>query len=412
MSVYWSLFFIFISVLLQGFFSGSEFALVCSDKRTLRQRAEKGGRFSKRALRLIDKPEWFFSVTILCTNVCAIFTTTLSTFLILDQLGSDYEFLTILFIPMILLVSEILPKTIYQIYATQLAPYVGTILLFVSYLFYPFVYLLSVFGRFFLKRVGRGKNEVPSRQFLDTMIRENAERSIVEGEESSIIIQRIFDLTEKDVENMMVPLINVVAVKETATVEEALLLFEEEEFTRLPVYKDKIIHIVGYITVHELFNVSPYDSIAQHMKKIEYVPESMPSEDVFTRFKEHEIRIAAVVDEYGGAVGIITLEDILEEIVGEIEDEYDEEDALYRWISNTRLVVNASMEIEALQEQLKLDIPSGGYETLAGYLLSEFEKIPRVGESIQRNSMTFVIRRATPRMIEEVEIIGAFEKKL
>ncbi len=399
-----------LSVFLQAFFTGSEIALVKANKRLLKIKASQGSAYAKRSLKLIQQPSWFFATTLLGQNICAIFTTTLITFYIMQHLGKDYEFFAILFIPITLLFAEILPKSLFLLHADKLAPTLGSILLFVSYILFVPVYLLSSLGKIFLSKIKDDHKDVPNREELDAIV-ENSESSQGLGGSERWIIRRIFDISEKTVQTVMTPQVKIQALEQNTRVAQALELFANEEFSKMPIFSERIFNITGYVVGFDILKADPEDPVYKYARNVEFIPESMALEDLILKLPTMSSQMMVVVDEYGGAVGIMTREDIFEELIGEIDDEYDIKDEACKRIAPNRFLVKASMEIASLQDQLGIDFPEGEFATLSGFLLDAFGKIPKVGDLISLDSYTYVIRKASPRHIEEVEIVGRFNQE-
>ena len=204
----------------------------------------------------------------------------------------------------------------------------------------------------------------------------------------------------------MVPLIEVEAISTTATVEDAVQKMLETGFSRLPVYEERIDHIIGFVSHWDLLVADRLDATASTLlHHVSFVPETMRLEPLLHSLQRKRQRLAVVVDEYGGAVGIITVEDALEEIVGEIEDEFDQEETDIRAIDERRWRVDGRVETDALEEAIGLSLPEGDYETLAGFLLTRFGHIPAVGEQLHWQGWTFTVTRASERAIREVVLM-------
>jgi putative hemolysin len=203
----------------------------------------------------------------------------------------------------------------------------------------------------------------------------------------------------------MVPLVRVAAIPDTATVAQALEEFRTTRFSRLPVYHRRIDNLVGLLYDFDLLGEDPSSrSIKSFVRPVSYVPEIKKIDHLLPELQRQGIHLAAVVDEYGGTVGIVTIEDLLEEIVGEIDDEFDQAVSPYRKIGENHYLINARMEVEALNEALHLDLPLGDYDTLAGFIISQIGDLPRPGEQVRWNNLRFVVRLAETRSVKEVEL--------
>jgi CBS domain containing-hemolysin-like protein len=173
-------------------------------------------------------------------------------------------------------------------------------------------------------------------------------------------------------------------------------------FSKFTVYRDRIDNIIGVFKAFDILNESEEEGIKKYIKNAYYVPETKSIDELLVELEKNREGMGVVVDEYGGAVGIITIEDILEEIVGEIEDEYDVKEELYRKIGEKKYIVNVRMEVDKINEILDLNLPKGDYETLGGFILERMGKIPKVGEVLRYNNITFIIKKGTNRFISEV----------
>jgi CBS domain containing-hemolysin-like protein len=219
------------------------------------------------------------------------------------------------------------------------------------------------------------------------------------------MINRIFDFTKTRVKEGMVPLIEVKALDEENTVGDAINLIASQGHSRIPVYRERVDNIIGVVNSFDLFTAPrTEEKLGKLIRSCFYVPESKPIDELLLEFQRSGNHIAVVVDEYGGAVGIITIDDILEEIVGEIRDEYDTEEEMIVHLKNDQFLINGRMEIDQINERLGLNLPRGSYETLGGFLLELFGHIPSQGERVQYQNLTFTVLRASDRLIREVRV--------
>ncbi len=402
----WPLLFLTTSIclLLEAFFAGSELALVSADKLKLNHLSARGNRGARVALSLARRPEWFFSATLLGQNLFIVANTIFVTFFIFDRFGMEYEFFGILLSPLILVFGEAVPKSLFQQWADRLTPLVAPIVLLFSYIFYPVVWLLS---RLTLLLMGGVQGSLltghqVTRESLEILLRDSeAPRELSPVFKESLLKTLAF--AGKEAREVMTPLVEVFSLRDTTLVEEALALCHEEGFSSVPVFQKRAHNIVGTINYfHLLLARDPKVPVSSLMVPSLFVPSGMSVKEIFLLFRSRQVHFAVVVDEYGGAVGIVTLEDIVEEVLGEIQDEYDEEVVPWRQIGPVQYLLEGRAEIDQVNEKLKLGIPSGDYETVSGFLLSHFERIPETGEVVRFGHLTFLIKTATARSIEEV----------
>jgi len=414
---------IVLFLLLEGLFSGGELALVASDRNKLRHKAKAGSRSARIALKLLDRPDWFFSTTLTGTNFCEITNTALATALFIGIFGLERgELISIaIMIPLILIVGEIIPKSIFQHNADFIVLRIAWFIWIASFVLYPIVFMLSKInsGAVYLFTEQRGSlyPRYITKSGLEYLLQNGSDRSdIMESEKN--MIRRIFDFTDATVDEVMVPLSNVTALSEKTSLKEATTLAAERGFSRLPVYRDQIFNIIGILHSFELLKVlhekdakTPSfekGNLVEHCMKpdILYVPETKLAGELFLEMQDRRQHMAVVVDEYGGAVGIITIEDILEEIVGEIDDEYHNEGkGFYRKMGPGKYLFKAYTKIDRFRELIPFDIPAGDYETLGGFLLHRMGRIPKRNETLKEGQVLFVIEDADMKSIREIRVV-------
>ncbi|MFW6115042.1 MAG: hemolysin family protein [Thermodesulfobacteriota bacterium] len=399
---------ILICVLLEGFFSGTEIAMVSLDRAHVKALAEQGSRGGAKLDAVLQKPEKFLSTTLLGTNVFEILSNAIATFLVISFLGGEYKYLTIIIMtPVILIFGEIAPKTIYRYHAGAIAPYLVYPLKLAFIIFYPVVVALTGATALFVKLLGMEETRLKphaTREDLENYLAMwNLDSGLRTAEKK--IVERIFDFTETEVEDIMIPLINVAALELGNGIDEAMRLARKTGFSRIPVYSGEVYNITGIVHAFDLLTArEKAQSLEDIMRPAPYVPNTAPIDELLRQLRSKGNNMAIVVNEYGGTIGIVTIEDILEEVVGEIYDEYDKEEHFFVRAGRNRYLVNARMEIDELNDRLKMELPKNDYETVAGFLLKHMERIPRVGEHFEFENLQFVITKADKRSIKEVSI--------
>jgi CBS domain containing-hemolysin-like protein len=402
-------------LLLEGIFAGSEIALLSADRVRLRALADGGVSGAKLALELMEKPERVLSTTLVMTAISVI---TLSAIVSLyfDSLAIDGgHVLSIAAVsPLVVVFGELIPKTIAQRYSTHLAPILSYLVTGVYFLLYPITRFFAAYS-FRLSRMvhpleeilaGRKQNHRDELMSLIEAGRKDSEISATEKR----MIKRIFDFKDSEAKHALIPLVRVEAIEENSTVQHALERIGAHRHSRMPVYSGRIDNIVGLLEFSDLFNSDRLDhSIRKFLRPIKYVAETHLLDDLIKLMREESLELVAVVDEYGGAIGILTFEDIVEEIVGDIQDEFDHETTEYKQLDRSSWVVQARMEIMALNEKMGLELPEGDYETLGGFLLQQFSKLPEEGDLIffdtPAGSFRFEVRKCTPRQIQSVHVM-------
>jgi CBS domain containing-hemolysin-like protein len=400
---------ILVCICLEGFFSGTETAMVSVDRARIKALAEQGSKRAALVNATLEAPEKFFSTTLLGTNVSTVLGNAIATLLVIRYLGEHYAYITILIMtPLILVFGEIVPKTIYRFHAEQIATSLVYPIRVISVIFYPIVAILSWLTKLFLGLFG-----IETVQLKSHATREDIENYLdmwnINGRLRTAekkIIERIFDFFDIEAEDIMIQLVNVQALGIGEDIDKAVGLAQKTGYSRIPVYSGKAYNIIGIVHAFDLLTAQKKaQTLEDIMRPAKYVPHSAPVDEIFKQMKTEGNSIAVVVDEYGGAIGIITIEDILEEIVGEIYDEYDKQERLFTKIGKNEYLVNARMELDEFNEHLNLQLPKDDYETIAGFLLKYMERIPKTGDKFQLENVTFIIKKADKRSIKEVSVI-------
>jgi CBS domain containing-hemolysin-like protein len=409
MDIFTTLLIIAFCLLLEGFFSGSEIGVISADQIKLRHQAAKGSKGAKLALKMLEKPEWLLSVTLVGTNISVVTNTTMATALMIHLFGDNGSWLAIaVAAPLIWIFGEIVPKSVFQQRADAYTPYVIFVLRFFSYLFYPMLIIFSFLTRLLAKLAGgNANNPFTLREEIVTMLQmPAATKGDIHPVEKSMI-RRMFRFTETSAHDVMRPLIEVTAIEKEATCQEARTLSAEKSHIRLPVYDERIDKIVGMLHTLDLLNVDSDKPILDYIRPAVYVPGNKSIQTLMSQLQREGTVVAIVVDEFGGAEGIVTIEDIIEEVVENLEDEYDNRDEpnpLIRKIDENEYVVSARIEINELCEALKIEIPQGRYATLSGYILTRLHSIPAEGTTIREGDLTLTMQACSEQTVLEVNI--------
>ena len=410
---------ILLCIVLQGFFSGSELALVSADRVSIRAEQESGGRSAMLLGRFLEDPERILTTSLIGTNLCVVSATTLFAALIhqvASDSGSQAELLTVVVLgPLVLLFGEFIPKSVFRRYSSKIAPVVIHPLTWLSFGFFPMVALVRQLSSLLMKLLGGDNHSgmAVSRDELRLLLQfDTSSHQVMVDDEENIeetereMIHRIFDFPEVIVREVMRPLIDVVGTSEESTVQEAAELFLQSGYSRIPVYHERVDDIIGVLHARDLLGGELDNRSIEHLvRRVPYVPDTQKVDQLLTSMQRRRQGMAVVVDEYGGAQGLVTVEDILEEIVGEIEDEHDEPAPDIHQRGEFEYLVSARVEVDRLNEQLGLALEEGSYETLAGFLLERFGQIPRTGEQFSTERAVFTIINATSRVVERVKIV-------
>lgn len=398
----------------EGFFSGSEIALLSADKLALKRNQRAGQPGSRLALELAGHPERVFSTTLLITSFCSVGISAVTALYFLGRFGPRGGVLAVLTAsPLVVVFGELIPKTLYQRYATAMAPWIAYPIYLAYALFFPITRLLSLYTARISRLVGpieellSGKRRTTRDELRELLSFTKRESELKPSEKR--MIRRIFRFKDSEAKHALIPLVQVEAIEETATVREALERFESHRHSRMPVYQERIDNIIGILEISDLFSAADLDQpLRNYMSSAHYIAETQALEELMLDMQREDNEMVVVVDEHGGAVGILAFEDIVEEIVGEISDEYDQDASPYRTVGEGTWLVQARMEIEAINDQLRIDLPQGEYETLSGFLLKQFGRIPEPRDELFFNTpaglFKFTVKLATERHIEAVQV--------
>ena len=413
------LFGIFFSLLLIAFFSGIEIAFISANKLRIELLKEKGSTSAKIVSEFNNNPSKFISTMLIGLNISLVlfgsitsnyFTNEHFSFLPVGEI-SLLIVQTIFTTFIILIFGELIPKILFRVNSDQ------TLLLFsypAKYLFYvplrPLANLFHALSRWIIKKI-IGAELVESKQAftkedLEYLVKETAVNDEDGHDEADHLNSEIFEkalyLKDVKVRNCMVPRPEIQSVEIGEGLDELRRKFIETKLSRIIVYDESIDHVLGY--VHHFDLLKNPANLKQAICPLLVIPESMTARDLLLQFIRDKKNIAWIVDEYGGTAGIITLEDLMEEIFGEIEDEHDEEDSTEKKISEKEFVFSGRLEIDYLNNEYQLEIPEGEYTTLSGYIISGFEDIPEPGTVIDLNHFHIKVLRASDKRIELVNL--------
>jgi len=399
-------------IICAAFFSGAETAFVSCNRIRIRHLAKGPDRNAQVAERLLAKPEKVLATTLVGTNIFivlgVVMATTFAGDLLHNYKGLGGVVATLVMTPVILIFSEAIPKAYFYWHADTITLRIGRIIRFFSLLFSPLVILSTFLTRSFTTLMGdeSPKNPFVTRDELRVLMWESGRLGILEKHEQDMI-HHIFKFRETAVKSVMVPLVAVDAIEVNRKVASALKMIGERGHSRLPIYEGRIDNIIAYVSVADLMGKHPNTSIKKVLKPVLVVPETKSIADLLLDLKARGEHLAVVVDEYGGVSGIATLEDIVEEIVGEIEDEYDLPEKEQAGPEPGGIIVEGSRGLDRLNEEFDLTLPEGDYETLAGFIMSLTGRIPHKGEKIRYEGITFEILESSDRAIQRIKVILA-----
>ena len=411
-----------IFLVLTAFYAGSETALVSVNKVKINQLAESGNKRAKLIKRLIDSPEKMLGMTLVGTNLMHVITTEIGLLLVIAILGrftsigkiieklplNDALIATLITTLLVLIFAEILPKTIFRAKADKLALRYAYFLRLSEAILSLVVMGVTCITNIFMRSIVNNNH-----QESKDIQRDELRLLATMGEQSGLIernqrrmIHSVLDLQQKTVERMMVPFVKIVAVPQNTDIETFMNIASESGFSRVPVYDGRIDNIVGIVNLLDVIYAEDDTQTVRSLvrRDIRFVPESKSISILLKELQKSRNTMVFVVDEYGGTIGLITVEDLIEEIVGEFADERDT-DLNIQQIDSKTLECEGRTEIETMNELfLGLKIPSGNYETIAGYILSQTGTIPEKGTQIETNQLIITVETVNSRSIQKVMI--------
>ncbi len=395
---------------LSGFFSGSETALLSLDKLRVRFLLQKEHPRADKLAALLDNPDRLLSGILVGNNLVNIAASVIATGLCVSYFGEGGELLTVLILtPILLIFSEVCPKTYAAQYPEKMSFLVLTPIRFVVYFLAPVIFVVSSISRLmtsFIRKKEAEKLSV-SEDEIKAMIEMGEESGVVATEQRQML-HGIFDLSETRVRDIMIPRTEVTGINISANLQDVLEAVQEKRHSRFPVFSENLDSIVGVFLAKDVLDYIECPeqfSLKELCRKPYYVPESKRIGVLLQRFKKRREHLAIVVDEYGGMEGIVTLEDVVEEIVGDIHDEYDIAELDFRTLGKDHYLIDAVMPLREVNRRFDLNLPEEHVTTLAGHLLQIMGKIPVEGDSFEEGNLLFRVRRMEDRRIEEIELI-------
>ena len=417
-SVYVALVLVVVTIVLSAFFSGMEIAFLNKNRLKL-EIDRKQSRLFDYIAGLFSRHQGEYITTILVGNniVLVVYTMCLSMLLrrVAELLGwesvSEWSIIIETIIPtiIILFLGEYLPKSMMRNNPNFFYRYLSPVMYFFYLLLYPISRATTFLSYGILRLVGRTPSGVErhiefDRSDLENLLESSATEQNMESDNDMKIFQNALDFADLRVRDAMVSRVDVEAVDiEECSIEELSSRFVDTMYSRIFVWQGSIDNIIGYVNSKSLFE-SP-KSIEEVLMKVDYVAETMPLQDMLTQFIKRKSSIAVVIDEFGGTAGIISLEDVLEQIFGEIEDEHDKPDMVEKQLSKREFVFSCRLEIDYLNEKYHLGIAENDeYDTLAGYIISRYEGLPDAGTVMEFDGLRIKILRTTRSRIELAKV--------
>jgi putative hemolysin len=401
----------FICLIAAAFFCSAETAFIGIQKLRLQHLVHQNHPKAKIIAKIIAQPEKFLATVLLGINFFETAVATLGTLIAVlwwgDNLGVALATIIITIVTLVL--AEFIPKSLASRYGERLALLYAEPMEVISIIFFPFVYLLNLIGVRFT-RVAKKESELRptlSEEEFHTAIRVGTVEGVVEQAEAEML-HKVFEFTDRPVRESMTPRTEIAWVEKGTTLQKFLEIYRDSYHSRFPVYEDKTDNIVGILFIKDVLkaqaeNTLQNDSIVDVLVRPAYfVPESKPMGALLTEMKKNGNRIALVVDEFGGISGIITIDQLVEEIVGEIGDELEERDEDIVTIDANTFEIDGALRIDEANEELMLGLPEGEYDTVAGFVMSHLGRVPKQGEHLKYKNLKMAITKMIGMRIERL----------
>ncbi len=403
---------ILILLILSGFFSSTETALTTVNRIRMRTLEESGSKAAVYVNKVIEDQGKMLSAILIGNNIVNLYASSMVTTLVTDLWGSRVVGLaTGVLTLLILIFGEITPKTMATLSADSIALKNARIIYWLMTVLTPVIFVINKmsYGVLrLLKMDPNKKQESITEDELRTIVEVSHEEGVIETEEKKMITN-VFDFGDSLAKDIMVPRINMSFTDVEATYDELIEIFREDRFTRIPVYEETTDNVIGIINMKDLLLLTEEDkacfNIRNYLRQPLYTYEFKKVAELMVEMRKTSNNIVIVLDEYGATAGLITLEDMLEEIVGEIRDEYDgdEEDNLTK-ISPNEYIVEGAMKLDDLNDQLGLELESEDYDSIGGLVIGLLDHLPEEGESVEHEGLRFVVEKMDKNRIEKIHI--------
>ncbi len=382
-------------------FTSAEIALLCANSLQISVWNKQKYSFSKFALYILNNKEEFLTVILIGTNLANILATSFATVYLINQNSINKESIVIIIAAIILIFGEVLPKTIFRKYANITILILSPVLILFRFIFYPVISIVRLTSFFKVAQRSQANDLEEKRDDLQHVYEQVDDDEAMEKDQQEMI-SNVFEISESTVYEAMTPRTEISSISKNSSLEKVLHSFIDSGHSKLLVYQENIDNIVGVVYLYDLFD-SP-SSLNDVIKPIIYMPYSKLLMDAMHEFQTSHHSISVILDEHGGTAGIITAEDVFEELLGDFEDEFDDDGTDSKKLSDGSIITNARMDWQTFNSKYGELIPSGDYETIGGYIINSIGRIPNQGENIFLPVGQILIRKSSARNILEIQI--------
>lgn len=395
---------------LSAFFSSSETALLSISQMRIRTLVDEGNKRAMTLERVVSNKSKMLSAILIGNNVVNLSASSLITSLVINHFGNAYVGIATGIITLLILIfGEISPKTMATLQAEKVALKVAGIISVLMKILTPVIFIINLLAGGVLRLMGvdpNAKTDTITESELRTIVDVSHEEGVIESEERRMI-NNVVDFGDTQAKDVMVPRIDMVFVEENTTYDELMEVYRENMFTRIPVYRDTTDNVIGIINMKDLlfYEKSIDFRLKNYLREAYFTYEFKKTSELFMEMRQNSVSLAIVLDEYGATAGLITLEDLLEELVGEIRDEYDADELKsFQKLSDREYRVEGSMKLDDINDALELSLSSEDYDSVGGLIIGALDHVPVAGEGVTVDNIRFVVEKMDKNRIEWVRM--------
>jgi putative hemolysin len=409
-----------LCLLLSGFFASSETAFIALEKYRIAHLVNNKVKGASRVARLMERPERFLSTVLFGNNLVNTAATALGTVLAISLWGRQWGTIiaTVVLTVVILIFAETTPKTIATRHSERLALTLSRPIEITSRIFSPFVFVLSWVASGLSKLVGGDPvpRSLASKEEIQAMILVGQTKGTVADSEAEML-NNVFDFGKRQIGELTIPRTDVISVEQGTTLADFLKIYSEHPLSRYPVYQENMDNVIGIISIKDVLmalskgTASRDSRVDEIIRPAYFTPETKPIGELFAEMRDKNYHMAIVVDEFGGTSGVVSLSQLVEEIVGPVGDELASPEKDYEVISENTFQIEGNMRVEDANEEMNLDLPHGKYETVAGFVLHHLGHIPKINEGLRYKNLRLVITQMKGRKIEQIKLTKEIPKE-
>jgi Hemolysins and related proteins containing CBS domains len=401
---------IVVLLVLSAFFSSAETALTTVSRLRVMTLAEEGNKSASVLLKVIDNKEKMLSAILIGNNIVNISVSSLTTILVTNLFGSyAVSIATGLLTILVLIFGEITPKTFATLHNEKISLKYARIIYAIMWVLTPVIFIINKLAflvMLLFKSENSAKTSTYTENELKTIVNVSHAEGVIETEEHEML-QNIFEFSDRQAKDVMIPRVDVCMLEVSSTYDEIMETFRANRYTRIPIYEDSTDNVIGIINIKDLvlYKHGESFSIRNYLREPYYTYEYKKLSDLLLEMKKASANITIILDEYGAASGLLTLEDLVEEIVGDIKDEYDyDEEDLLKAVSDTEYIVEAQMNLDDFNDILGTKLVSDEYDSVGGFIIEHLDRMAHTGDMVETPDISFLVDSTDKNRIEKVHV--------